>query len=106
MTAKSLGDPKDQLASLTTTRTRWYVRHTLTPEVAASLRAARRRQGRTVQQVARQVGISTSHVYGLEQGRRAPSKAVARALWVALELGPEEAEALIAQSVGDAGWGR
>ena len=56
--------------------------------------------------VAYRVGISKRHLYGLEVGYRAPSKVVARRLWMVLDLPMDEAQALLAEAVGDAGLSR
>lgn len=106
MTANHLADPKDQSPLLKTPGGGWPTRHLLSPETGRMLRAARRRQGRSAYAVARQVGISEGHLLRLERAERAPSKPVARALWVALDLTMDEAEALIAESVGGVGRGR
>lgn len=106
MTPDRLGDPMEQPPILKTQRRDAITRHALSPEVGAMLRAARRRQGWTAERVARNVGVGVDHLYDLERGRRAPSKRVARALWMVLDLSMEEAEALIAESVGEPGWGR
>jgi ribosome-binding protein aMBF1 (putative translation factor) len=109
MTTTEIVDPKRQVPMLVTpgagTRVR-RVRAVLSPEVAAILRAARLRQGRTAAQVAAEVGVSDRTVRGLERPDRAPSKVVARRLWVALELSMDEAQSLLDEAIGDAGLSR
>jgi ribosome-binding protein aMBF1 (putative translation factor) len=99
-------DARDDGPLLVTERTSVRERQTLSPEVAAMLRAAHRRQGWSAKAVAEQAGISASHVWSLESGRRAPSQAVARALLVILDLSLDEAEALVAEAQPDVGWSR
>jgi transcriptional regulator with XRE-family HTH domain len=97
-------DTKVLPASLATPR--WNARRLLTPAVAAQLQAARRRQGRSVEDVARSADVSPSFVRKLEQGQRAPSLVTARALIVVLALPLDVAQALVEQSAPDAGRSR
>jgi transcriptional regulator with XRE-family HTH domain len=97
-------DTKVQPAALATPR--WNARRLLTPAVAAQLQAARRRQGRSVEDVARSADVSPSFVRKLEQGQRAPSLVTARALIVSLALPVDVAQALVEQSAPDAGRSR
>ncbi len=85
---------------------RWNARRLLTPAVAAQLQAARRRQGRSVEDVARSADVSPSLVRKLEQGQRAPSLVTARALIASLALPSDVAQALVEQSAPDAGRSR
>lgn len=97
-------DTKVQSAALATPR--WNARRLLTPAVAAHLRAARRRQGRSVEDVARDADVSPSFVRKLEQGQRAPSLVTARALIVSLAVPLDVAQTLVEQSAPDAGRSR
>jgi transcriptional regulator with XRE-family HTH domain len=57
-----------------------------TAELGATLRALRRRDGRTVEQLARDAGVSRSLVSAVELGRAAPSLGTLRRIAKALEV--------------------
>jgi transcriptional regulator with XRE-family HTH domain len=95
-------DTKEQPTLLATPRNR---RH-LSADVGASLRRARRRQDGTTEATARRAGISATFLRALERGDRAPSLHTARALITTLDLSLDEAEALVAEAVPDAGRSR
>lgn len=78
----------------------------LRPDVAAALRAARKRSGESAAVVAEAVGVSRAHVLRLEEGERCPSTVVARALADHLRMDPDAADALMAEAVPDAGRSR
>lgn len=94
--------PKDDTPDLATRGPR----RVLSPEAAATLRAARKRSGESAAVVAEAVGISRAHVLRLEQGERCPSTVVARALADHLRLPVDTADALVAEAVPDAGRSR
>lgn len=81
-------------------------RRVLSPEAAATLRAARKRSGESAAAVAKAVGVSRAHVLRVEQGARCPSTVVARALADHLRLDPDAADALVAEAAPDAGRSR
>lgn len=78
-------------------------RHTITPELAAMLTAARRRRGWGQREAARRIGVSLGMIGHLEHGRRAPSSVVAKAITVAYQLDTSEADMLFNEAVEDAG---
>jgi transcriptional regulator with XRE-family HTH domain len=78
-------------------------RHTVTPELAAMLLAARRRRGWSQREAARNVEVACGTIGHLEHGRRAPSTVVAENLIEAYQLDPGEAAMLRAEAVEDAG---
>lgn len=81
-------------------------RRVLSPDAAATLRAARKRSGKSAAVVAEAAGIGVSHLLRLEQGERRPSTVVARALADHLRMDPDAADALMAEAVPDAGRSR
>lgn len=78
-------------------------RHTITPELAAILAAARRRRGWGQREAARRIGVSLGMVGHLERARRAPSSMVAEAIIGAYRLDPGEALMLRSEAIEDAG---
>jgi hypothetical protein len=63
----------------------------LAPEVAESLRRARRRRGWSFRRAGRAIGVNPGYLCYLEQGRRVPSVVVAEALIDGLKLDRDEA---------------
>jgi transcriptional regulator with XRE-family HTH domain len=96
----------EQSTMLATPGTRRRERRHLSPDVGASLRRARQRQSRTAEVAARRAGISVAFLRALERGDRAPSLHTARALIATLDLTLDEAQALVDESVPDAGRSR
>lgn len=79
-------------------------RRTVTPELAAVLADARRRQGWSLREAARNVGVAPGTIVHLEKARRAPSAVVARNIIRAYHLTEAEAGMLCAEAVESAGW--
>jgi transcriptional regulator with XRE-family HTH domain len=78
-------------------------RHSLPPELAAALRAARVALGLGVCEAAQRIGIPHGYLSMLEHGTRCPSTSVAHELRRALELEPAIAAHLFAVARPDAG---
>jgi transcriptional regulator with XRE-family HTH domain len=81
----------------------WPDRRAITPALAAMLTGARRARGLSLRQAARRAGCSAGTIAHLEKGRRAPSVITAQGIIDAYQLGPREAEWLMAEAVDDAG---
>ena len=64
-------------------------RHTLPPQVAKDLRAARHASPWSLSSLAAEVGISRDHLIRIQNGTRAPSWSVATRLVEALDLDPD-----------------
>lgn len=75
----------------------------LPPDLAHALRLARLRQGLSLREAARLVGISTGYLSRLERGLRAPRNRVALALTVALDLEDYLAATLLEEAASPSG---
>lgn len=91
-------DPDDRVQPLgnATTPNRFEDRHVLSAEAAAILRCQRQALGRSLRDIASEIGISAPFLSRLERGLRAPGAIVAHKLTKALAL--SEAEAFLVES--------
>lgn len=78
-------------------------RHTVTPELAAMLAAARRRRGWSQREAARKVEVAYGMIGHLEHCRRAPSAVLAEKIADVYRLDSAEAAMLRAEAVEGAG---
>jgi transcriptional regulator with XRE-family HTH domain len=83
-------------------------RHTLPPQVASDLRAARNASQWSLTSLAAVVGISRGHLIRIQNGTRAPSSIVAIRLVDALGLDPDcgPGADLIRHSIAGVGYDR
>lgn len=84
-----------------------YQRHEpLSPRTTVILEVARRNRGLSVRAAAREIGCTPSHLWLVENGRRAPSREMARTIAEVYRVDPGEIPALLAESVLGSGWSK
>lgn|ERR1017187_1860164 len=81
----------------------WNPRRTISSDVGTMLAAARRAQGWSLREAARQVGCAPGTIVHLEHARRAPSVIIAEAVIAAYQLPRFRAEQLRAEAIPGAG---